>query len=74
MIVKAQDVRVGDHIYNSSAKHPAFQWCRVSAVEKTTTRVRLEHGGEATVEAYRIETSGWYTVKTRNEGVGIVRT
>jgi hypothetical protein len=57
--IAAKDVKVGDHLWNSLAKHPAYQWVRVSSVEqKENNRVA-------------IYTSSWYTVKHREEGIAV---
>jgi hypothetical protein len=58
-MIAAKDVKVGDHLWNSLARHPAYQWVRVSSVEqKENNRVALH-------------TSGWYTVKHREEGIEV---
>lgn len=57
--IAAKDVKIGDYIWNSLARQPAYQWVRVVSVEqKENNRIALH-------------TSGWYTVKHREEGIAV---
>jgi hypothetical protein len=57
--IAAKDVKVGDYLWNSLAKHPPYQWVRVVSIEqKENNRIALH-------------TSGWYTVKHREEGIEV---
>ena len=57
--IAAKDVKIGDYIWNSLARQPAYQWVRVVSVEqKENNRIALH-------------TSGWYTVKHREEGIEV---
>lgn len=72
LTISAADVRVGDYLFNNSATHPAFQWCRVVRVEPTTVP-RSFDPKDGSYEAVEISTSGWSTYKHKLEGVTVRR-
>lgn len=69
--IRADEVRIGDQLYDSSAPHP-FDWKSVRKVVPVPVPVRLEHGGMTDMPGVRICTGAWFTVKTQCEGI-IVR-
>ena len=71
--VAAQDVQVGDRLYNSHATHPAFRWCRVKEIVEGEYPVRLEGGSIKKVKGHELHTSGWYTIKTHGQAVTVQR-
>lgn len=65
LTLAAEQVRIGDRIYNRQATHPAFRWARVIEVRETTmANGRL---------GFELITSGWYTVADAKEAVAVQR-
>lgn len=69
--IKARDVKVGDYIWNASATHPAFRWCRVNTVEKGQVAVVLEGNVSKHVPGVLLHTSAFTTIKILDEAVAI---
>lgn len=61
LTVAAEDVKVGDLIFNSAATHLAFQWVRVAEVSR-------DADGQI-----RIHTTAWDTIKHPKSAVAVCR-
>lgn len=65
LVLAANEVMVGDRIYNSRATHPAFRWARVNQVVPTV----MANGRDG----IELITSGWHTVADAREGIRVQR-
>jgi hypothetical protein len=71
--VAANQVRVGDKLYNSREKHLAFKWSRVISVESVQTRVTLEGGSEVDVPGVRLNTASYSKTLMAEEAISVMR-
>lgn len=71
--VAANQVRVGDELYNSREKHPAFRWNRVMSIDLRQVRVMLEGGAEVDVPGVWLNTSSYSKVLVAEEGIAVMR-
>jgi hypothetical protein len=72
LTIAAQDVRVGDEIYNPRATHAPFRWNRIRAITKSKISVRLEGGAVKEIDGFAFD-CGYLFSKTRDEAVCVRR-
>jgi hypothetical protein len=72
VIIKAQDVRVGDEVFNLRVNHPAYRWQRVRAIIKTKVAAQLEGGGTGLVDGFEFD-CGYLFSACHNEDICVRR-
>lgn len=61
LVIAAKHVQKGDYLWNSLAKHPAFQWVRVTNVEQREDK------------QIHITTTTWETFQHPEVGIAVRR-
>jgi hypothetical protein len=72
VIVKAQDVRVGDELCSTHTRHPAFRWHRIREITKKKVAVRLEGGEVKEIDGFKFD-CGYLSSAVKDEAVYVRR-
>lgn len=72
-VVRADDVKIGDYVFDTLRAPRTSGWVRVNAVDKIRGAFRVEGGGEVVSAAVRIHYGQRYFIKHAAEAVRIQR-